>query len=430
VTDGARVDRAVALLDRWLDGMRGADGYTGPVVHWWRDSLTYCGPGLDWRYEGIIDGYLTLFDRTSDVRFLAKAKRAGDDLVRGQLPDGTFKNSSFERNPRPGGTPHEAAVDAGLLRLASTLRLAADGDWECYAEAAKRNVDQVLIRRLWHAGRFNDGPDWFVPNKACTIIETLCLLSNLSGKEDYVARYVRPTADAVLAHQMSLSGPLRGAIAQGSRGKTVIEQYFPYYVARSIPGLCAAYAAVRDERYADAALQAASFVMRWQDQDGGWPQVVYSARRMNRYPRWVAGAGEVLTALEALKPYGFSANTGPIVSWILDGQLPSGAIRTAVGFGLRVSQRGSTASPDLRDVLPVVGWTDKAFRSLARLGSTVVSTEPFRGGEIECSWRGQAVDYREDPAGFSVTRRGSNFYRWDKHRRWAEWGAGDQDDGE
>ncbi len=34
-------------------------GYGGPVVHWWNHSLAYQGAGLDWRYEGIIDGYLS-----------------------------------------------------------------------------------------------------------------------------------------------------------------------------------------------------------------------------------------------------------------------------------------------------------------------------------------------------------------------------------
>ena len=53
----------VARIDAWLETMRGsaskgcAAGYGGPVVHWWRQCLLYTGPGLDWRYEGIIAGY-------------------------------------------------------------------------------------------------------------------------------------------------------------------------------------------------------------------------------------------------------------------------------------------------------------------------------------------------------------------------------------
>ena len=51
-------------LEAWLETMRGPGGYGGPVAHWWQQSLMYTGPGLDWRYEGIIEGYLQLWART------------------------------------------------------------------------------------------------------------------------------------------------------------------------------------------------------------------------------------------------------------------------------------------------------------------------------------------------------------------------------
>ena len=69
---------ALARAAAWLETMRvapeahpaGGDvqrgGYGGPVVHWWRDSLRYCGPGFDWRYE---DGcnHVTLTKRTTEA---------------------------------------------------------------------------------------------------------------------------------------------------------------------------------------------------------------------------------------------------------------------------------------------------------------------------------------------------------------------------
>ena len=77
---------AATGLDSWLDKMRQPGGYGGPVVHWWRDCLEYTGPGLDWRYEGIIIGYLNLWAATGKPAWLEKARQAGDDLVAGQLP--------------------------------------------------------------------------------------------------------------------------------------------------------------------------------------------------------------------------------------------------------------------------------------------------------------------------------------------------------
>jgi hypothetical protein len=61
------IGRAVASLDAWFETMRGPDGYGGPVAHWWQDCLHFTGAGLDWRYEGIIAGYLNLFERTGQT---------------------------------------------------------------------------------------------------------------------------------------------------------------------------------------------------------------------------------------------------------------------------------------------------------------------------------------------------------------------------
>jgi hypothetical protein len=94
-TDATAVAEAVLGLDRWFDSMRvewPTPGYGGAVVHWWNHCLSYRGAGLDWRYEGIMDGYLALWQRTRDRRWLAKAIRAGDDLVEGQRSDRHFTN--------------------------------------------------------------------------------------------------------------------------------------------------------------------------------------------------------------------------------------------------------------------------------------------------------------------------------------------------
>jgi hypothetical protein len=180
LTAGA-VDYLVARLDLWLDTMRGPAGYGGPVVHWWRDCLAFCGAAMDWRYEGIIAGYLTLYELTGAARWLDKAKRAGDDLLGGQTPSGHFWNSEFELNPGVGGTPHEAAADIGLLLLARALKAQGHADWERYLHAARRNLQRFYIEQLWYEpeGIFWDDPNHytFVPNKSATLIEALCLLA-------------------------------------------------------------------------------------------------------------------------------------------------------------------------------------------------------------------------------------------------------------
>ncbi|NDJ59491.1 MAG: hypothetical protein GYB67_00110, partial [Chloroflexi bacterium] len=97
--DSALIATATARLAAWFATMRtptaqdGAQGYTGPVAHWWQNTLQFTGVGLDWRYEGLIHAYLNLYRATADPQWLTCARRAGDDVVRGQLPNGHFRNS-------------------------------------------------------------------------------------------------------------------------------------------------------------------------------------------------------------------------------------------------------------------------------------------------------------------------------------------------
>jgi hypothetical protein len=423
---------AVARLDRWLETMRGPGGYGGPVVHWWGDCLMFCGAALDWRYEGIIAAYLSLFERTGQARWLGLAQRAGDDLVRGQLPGGHFRNSCFELNPGVGGTPHEAAADVGLLLLARVLRDRGDEGWRVYPEAAERNLTRFYFEQLWDEPeqRFRDDPHRpsFVPNKAATLVEALCLLADLTGRDEILHRYVRPTADAIIDHQVGSSGtPLDGGIAQYSLGRELIGKYFPYYNARCLPGLLAAHERLGDRRYLDAGLRAASFLLRWRDPDGGFPQVIYSNGRVNRYPRWIAAIGDVLRALDLLQPYGFEPDLERTRSWLLGGQLPSGAFRSAEGFGSQVSQRPPSGTPDPRDLLPVVGWNDKALRYLAtevtevRDDETVLQEGVQRSiSAVRCVHRGRPIELWEDDRAIELRRDGGAVYRWLKGTEWAE----------
>jgi hypothetical protein len=364
VADIEVVTEAVAGLDAWLDSMRQPGGYSGPVAHWWGDCLDYTGPGLDWRYEGILIGYLNLWKKTSNTIWLQKAKRAGDDLVAGQLPSGNYRNSLFELNPGTGGTPHEAACDLAQLKLAQTLRNLGDLDWEKYFETAKRNLENFYIGRLWDetARFFRDDPEvmGFVPNKAATVAEALFALSEITGDAAWVECYALPTLQAVLEHQVS-GGKLDGAISQYSLRQRKFEKFFPFYIARCIPGLLDGLAWSGDERYAESVWRAASFILRVRYPDGSFPQVVYPGNRVNRFPQWVAAVCDILRALDLARSVGVNYDAIPTLKWLLAGSRPDGAFRTAAGFG-RATPRGKADDP--RDDLPVVGWNDKAFRYL------------------------------------------------------------------
>ncbi len=274
-----------ANLDAWLETLRDPNGYGGPVVHWWQNCLSFTGAGLDWRYEGIISGYLTFWKRTGEARWLSKAQRAGDDLIRGQLPSGHFRHSNFEQNPYAGGTPHEAAADLGLLRLAAALRAGGEEDWAGYAAAAEANLRGYAIGRLWDetAGSFRDSPKVpsLVPNKACTLAEALFALAKLRGTAEPIERYALPTLAAIVALQVEAPKRLAGAIPQNTIRGGVVEAYFPYYIARCIPALLLAFDHTGDGRWAEAATAAGRFIARQIDGDGLLPQALYP-RGINR----------------------------------------------------------------------------------------------------------------------------------------------------
>jgi hypothetical protein len=369
-----------------------------------------------------------LYERTGQTRWLDRAQRAGDDLVRGQQTDGHYRNSGFEQNPLVGGTPHEAAADVGLLLLARTLREARSDCWHRYLAAAERNLRCFYIEQLWSQTerRFRDGKrqQSFVPNKSATLIEALCLLADLTGREEYLERFVRPTADAILEHQVhSPTSSLNGAIAQNSLGQGIVRKYFPYYNARCVPGLLAAYEHLGDRRYLSAALDAMGFVFRWRDPDGAFPQVIYENGSVNRYPRWVAGLGDILRAADAVRDFGFAAPIQDTLSFLLKRQLSSGAFATAHGFASQVSQRDPGQVVDGRDLLPVVGWNDKAFRYLTGLVDVLPDPEVTEFHvAIDCQWLGHPGILHEDREQLwisTLARPTSRAYYWRKSTDWA-----------
>lgn len=429
---------AIAKLDAWFETMRVEDpksglcGYGGPVAHWWQNCLLYTGPGLDWRYEGIIAGYLNLWQNTGEIRWLETAIRAGDDLVDGQLENGHYPASAFELNPASGGTPHEAACDIGLLLLAMEIKSLStkikkdtkglnDIDWRLYFEAAERNLQKYFLGKLWdhEVGYLRDHPRLatFVPNKAATACEAFFLMAELSGDDRWIERYALPSLEKILQHQVQDGWKLHGAIAQNSFGFRIVDKYFPYYIARCIPALIQGYEFTQDQRYMDSALAAMDFITRWVYPDGSLPQVVYTAGEVNRYPSWIAGLGDVLRVAELLDPYGLNHDFSATNDRLLLGQDESGGFQTAIGFA---AQSGGNVEllPDFRDLLHVVGWCDKAFRYLTTFiqseNAYFTSNYAINSYENLCTFFDRILVYREGLDELVITTAGEIVYRWRK----------------
>ncbi|MEX2426190.1 MAG: hypothetical protein WD401_05425, partial [Thermomicrobiaceae bacterium] len=418
-------NNALARADSWFNSMRSADGYGGPVAHWWQQSLMYTGPGLDWRYEGIIHSYVNLWTRTGNDHWLNKAIRAADDLIAGQSDDGHFRASAFEMNPSSGGTPHEAACDIGLLLVAAELKSAGDLRWAAYSDCAQRNLERFALGQLWDPDTQSIGDstssEAFVPNKAATWSEAFFLLSEVVENPEWAERYAIPTLRRVMNHQIQGRGDLDGAIAQNSLGNKRVEKYFPVYIARCVSGLLQGYKWTNQEQYLDSALRAMRFVARWLSEDGSLLTVVYANRRASATPSWIAPLGDVLRAAEELTPFGFDADFRAVARRLMAGQDESGGFQTGRGFASQAFG-SATDVPDVRDLLHVAGWCDKSFRYLsAHAGRDLPPQTPSRATFMSpCAFRGIRLQFIETAEMIEISDYRRVVYRWLKGDPWPE----------
>lgn len=416
------INTALARLDAWMDTMRGARGYSGPIADWWRQGFTWTGTALDWRYEGVITGYIELWRRTGDGHWLAKAQWAGDDLLAGQLPGGRFTHGPWERGSYTAGTPHEAACAGALLLLAQGLRESASAVWQPYASAAELTIHGTLLGELWDADLrlFRDAPAGgaFLPHQNAAICDALFRQSELRQQIGPVEQYALPVIRTIAARQIRAPGdPLDGAIPYRLSGNQVPIKFLPMCIARCVPTLACAYDWTGDATLLEAAWRAFAFIQRWRNDDGSFPAVVYPGGRSNQYPHWIAATGDVIRAAHALAKRGISTNVDATWEWLLRGQDGSGGIASAHGFGSQVRQR-PPHQPDVRDLLHVLGWCDKAFHALALAATDVPPVDSPGGSEHVCGYRGRTLILREDSTHVEICHGREVRYRWRKGDEW------------
>jgi hypothetical protein len=406
------VPRAIGLLDGWLDSMRAPDGYAGPVSHWWDSCLVYTGAMFDWRYEGIVCGYLNLYRTTRDKHWRDKARRAADDLMAGQLPDGHFRNSSFEHGPKSGGTPHESAADIALLEMAKALKEDLDPAWENYFHAAELNI-QVLIAALWTGRGFADQPEMavLVANKNATMLEALLLYQQLGGT--IPGAYIESMAETILSAQIVTPGPRYGATIH--RGTFGYELSFGIYTARCVGAFARLMQTDALPRYRQFIENAVPYLVSLICARGSWLGHYADGRRIAA-PTWIAPSGDLLRALLQARDWvGVPENAiQSLAGVLLHAQTSCGGIPTGLGLASRGALRPYSGLPDFRDILPVVGWCDKAFRALSMI-ATSTQAGTLAPAEIQCIWRNRLYTYSEDDKTIALRgEHGQVFYEWYK----------------
>lgn len=419
----AELARTLARLDAWFQTMRGPGGYGGPISHWWDSSLLYCGPMADWRYEGILCGYVSLYRSTRELRWLDRARQAGDDLRAAQLASGKYRNSSFEQGPIEGGTPHECGVDVGLLELARLLHEMDDESWRNYFQAAERNLQQYVLGDLWHGNGFLDMPfnETLVPNKNATAIEALVLYEALSAQD--MGRYLEAAAQVILDAQ-ERDGRRAGGIVHTGTGRHRLA--VSVYTARSVCGLLRLHERHPQDKWLEAASHALHFLSGLITPEGVyWGRYPDGGPIAN--PRLVAAAGDLLRATAWGCKYGISSedDVEALTHLLVRTQSPSGGIPTAYGFACRGGRRAYRGLPEFRDVLPVVGWCDKAFRALTGVAPAndmeICDTEPAVAS-TRCNWKGRPCVFLEDESQMALlnAKTGEALYHWLKGHTYPE----------
>lgn len=408
-----KLARALVNLDAWLETMRQPGGYGGPVAHHWQNRYRFTGPGLDWRYEGILMGYSSLAQKTHALRWQCRLRRAASDLLNGQREDGSYLASCFERNPGSLGTPHEAAATLGLLtalpHLAATAPVLA---------AARRNLDNLLAQ-LWDGAGFNDRPGipGRVPNKLATLAHALMTFTQATGDPRYLP-YARRALEGVLHFQVG-GGPYDGAVHQYAPASGLGDgRFFPFYAARCVPPLLLGATLFGEPRYRHAAERIVDFLQLAVSSEASWPQIVYANGRCAQWPQWLAGSADILLAYHALgAPLPVAA-----LEHLLSSQLRSGGFPTAQGFASQINQRQPGQRPDYRDVTPVVGWNDKVLRLLALLlePETPLPEAQIDAATVPVTVWGQQATFDEDAEMMRLlSRRGQALYAWTKAYPWA-----------
>jgi hypothetical protein len=259
-----------------------------------------------------------------------------------------------------------------------------------------------------------------VPNKNATTIEALITYEAVSGLD--MSEYLDGASGVILAAQEK-TGPRAGATVHTGTGHHKLS--IGIYTARSICGLMRMYERHPEDKWLLPVDRGLTFLRGLYT-----PQGTYFGRYADgsliANPRCIAGSGDLLRAMAWGRVYGLSSDSDVygLVEVLVRSQLPSGGIPTSYGISRRGDRHEYKGLPEFRDVLPVVGWCDKALRSLSLIISphVDVNKEVNSTTEIACSWKGKPCTYIESKDEIWLKQKSTeiDLYRWRKGKTWTD----------
>ena len=351
----------------WLQTWKTKEGaYNGPVVHRYDLKRMFKIHDTPWSQGPIINGYINLFTKTEEKKWLKEAISAADLQCKRLQKTGEYKYAGFE-DDRFSSLVHNSLANCALLDLAETM-IKQGMNTAKYIKTVKFNIDNYIIGQLWNkefgAFKFSKTDYYsldkvrFVVNMNSVAVESLIKLSYLTGKKEY-QEYALRVGEWILKEQITSNNLENGGINYSQVQPHVL---IAIYTALAMRGLDDLYNLTSDERYLEMIKNAAHHLVNLKDPE---TKLFYHASingELIKYPEFIAGSGIIFKALDdAEKVTGIIYDYNDSLSTVIKNQLSNGGFPNFIGY-----RDFNNKIEVWEDIIPVTGWNAHLFEFLTR----------------------------------------------------------------
>lgn len=352
----------------WLSTWKTAEGaYNGYVVHRYDLKRMFKIHDTPWSQGPIINGYLNLYVKTEDKKWLEEAISAADLQCKRLQKTGEYIYAGFE-DDRFSSLVHNSLANCALLDLAEIL-VKKGMDANKYLNTVKFNIDNYIIGKLWDekfgAFKFNRTDYYsldnvrFVVNMNSVAVESLIKLSYLTDEEEY-QKYAVGVGEWILTEQIHSNNLENGGINYSQIQPRVL---IAIYTALAMRGLDDLHDLTGDIRYLEMMKSAAEHLISLKDPE---TKLFYHALmdgELVKYPEFLAGSGIIFKALDdAEKVTGRKYDYKDSLNAVIKFQLSNGGFPNFIGYRFHGNK-----NPDVwEDIVSIVGWNAHLFEFFTR----------------------------------------------------------------
>lgn len=362
------ISKALIKQISWLQTWKTTKGaYNGYVVHRYDLKRMFKIHDTPWSQGPIINGYINLYAKIQDKKWLKEAISAADLQCQRLQNTGEYTYAGFE-DDRFSSLVHNSLANCALLDLAEIM-IKNGMNAEKYLKTVKFNIDNYIIGQLWDeefgAFKFSFTDFYsqdkvrFVVNMNSVAAESLIKLSYLTDEKKY-QKYAIRIGEWILKEQMNSNNLENGGINYSQVQPRVL---IAIYTALAMRGLDDLFDLTNDIRYFEMIKNAAEHLMNLKDPE---TKLFYHALidgELIKYPEFIAGSGIIFKALDdAEKVTGITYDYEDSLNAIIDYQLSNGGFSNFIGYRFY----GDKKIEVWEDITPIIGWNTHLFEFLTR----------------------------------------------------------------